>query len=196
MIGYFNGTVILQEEDFIIVNVNGVGYKVFVPRTDSVLGTEIELFITTFFKEKEENIVLFGFPTRFDQQVFEILCEANGLGPKTALKFLSFMTGQEIANAMVTGNEMLLTTIPGVSSKKAQKYILELKDKFIALPVEITLKTGPTSAYKIDAVDALVALGYGRIPAQRAVDQVLSDSDLKDVNKIITKALSLLSKNL
>ncbi|MBQ7257211.1 MAG: Holliday junction branch migration protein RuvA [Abditibacteriota bacterium] len=196
MIGYLNGTVILQEEDFIIVNVNGVGYKVFVPKADRILGQNIELFVTTFFKEKEENIILFGFSTRFDQQVFEILCEANGLGPKTALKFLSSMTGQEIANAMVTGNEMLLTTIPGVSSKKAQKYILELKDKFAALPVDITLKTGPVATFKLDAVDALVALGYSRIPAQRAVDQVVSESDLKDVNKIITKALSLLSKNL
>ena len=196
MIGYLNGTVILQEEDFVIVNVNGVGYKVFVPKADRILGQNIELFVTTFFKEKEENIVLFGFPTRFDQQVFEILCEANGLGPKTALKFLSAMTGQEIANAMVTGNEILLSTIPGVSAKKAQKYVLELKDKFTALPVDITLKTGSVSPYKLDAADALVALGYGRIPAQRAVDQVCGESDLKDVNKIITKALSLLSKNL
>ena len=195
MIGYLNGVVILEEKDFIIVNVNGVGYKVFVPKPEPNLGESVELFITTFFKEKEENIILFGFPTRFDQQVFEILCEASGLGPKTALKFLSAMSGQEIANAMVTGNEMILTTIPGVSNKKAQKYILELKDKFAGLPVDITIKAGPVATYKQDAVDALCALGYNRIPAQRAVDQVVSEYDLKDANKIITKALTLLSKN-
>lgn len=194
MIGYLNGTVILEEKDFIIVNVNGVGYKVFTAGIEGVLDSEIELYITTFIKEKEETIVLFGFPSRFDQQVFEILCEANGLGPKTALKFLSSMSGSEIANAMVNEDENLLSTIPGVSSKKAQKYILELKDKFASLPIDVTIKASASSTHKIEAVEALVALGYNRIPAQRAVDEICSNDDIKDVSKIITKSLALLSK--
>lgn len=191
MIGYLRGKVILSEKDYIILDVNGVGYKVYVPAQFNVYDEECELYVTT--NVTENSITLYGFPTRDDQKVFEILCEAHGIGPKTAIGFLSVMNGNDIAGAIINEDENLLATCPGISTKKAQKLILELKDRFKEMPVEVTLSVKNT-AYKAEAVEALVALGYNRAPAQKAVENVCAASDIKDVSKIITKALAMLSK--
>lgn len=191
MIGYLRGNVILEEKDYVIIDVNGVGYKVFVPDSGSLPDGETELYVST--NVSENAISLFGFQSLADRQVFEILCEAHGIGPKSAMSFLSVMRGGEIASAIVSENDTLLSSVPGISSKKAQKLILELKDKFKDISIDISV-TPSESPFRADAVDALVALGYGRSAAQKAVDEICSAGDIKDVSKIITKALARLSK--
>ncbi|HIT86905.1 MAG TPA: Holliday junction branch migration protein RuvA [Candidatus Coprocola pullicola] len=173
MISYIKGTITHKGETFVVLECQGIGYKISVSDTTlSRLDQQQETMLYTFLYVKEDSISLFGFLTEQEQSLFERLLSVSGIGPKGALGFLSQMTPQEIVLAIVSEDIRALTKAPGVGKKTAQRLVLELKDKVKA---EDALKEThleqkqENSGAKWEAIEGLTALGYSKSEAVKAV---------------------------
>lgn len=181
MISYIRGELVALEEDRIIVDVGGVGYGIYMsgqamgmlPRTGS------QVKIHTYLNVKEDAMKLYGFLTRDDLEVFKLVIGVSGIGPKGGLGILSSLTPDELRFAVMAKDVKAISAAPGIGKKTAEKLILELKDK---LNIEDVLNhqtegagapaVQETQGLLSDAVQALVALGYGNTEALRAAKQV------------------------
>ncbi len=201
MIGFLKGEIEYVASDYIVIDVGGVGYNVFV--SGSVLnnmprvGSEIKLY--TYLNVREDAMQLFGFVSRDELSVFKLLITVNGIGPKGALSILSVMTTDELRFAVASEDSKTIAKSPGIGAKTASKLILELKDKLKLedaiernLPMDESIgnKTG-MSDMKNEAVMALVALGYSQSEAVKAVKNVAIDSDMssEDIIKLALRTL-------
>jgi len=131
MICYLNGKIIQKHIEFIILDVNGVGYEVLLP-TNTLAdlpseNTMLELYISTYIRE--DSFRLYGFLTMFDKQVFQALLDVSGIGPKVALALLSAINGFELCELILLHQTSSLTKIPGIGAKTAERLVLELKTK-------------------------------------------------------------------
>jgi Holliday junction DNA helicase RuvA len=169
--------------DYAIIDVNGVGFKVFMPTsTLSTLGKkgeEVELH--THFYLREDNATLYGFAAPEELGLFQTLISVSRLGPKLALSMLSAMSAEKLAMTIATGNANLLSEVPGVGKKTAQRIILELKEKlgagWAAPPPEFAEENA-------DVLAALTTLGYSVREASRAIAAVPPDPALPLEEKI------------
>ena len=162
------------------------------------VGTEVK--IHTYLNVKEDCMQLFGFLTRDDLEVFRLVIGVNGIGPKGGLNILSQLTPDDLRFAVLSGDVKAISAAPGIGKKTAEKLILELKDK---LKLEDTLnhndgKEGADPVYgnvqgniQSEAVQALVALGYGNTEALRAVKQIEITEDTQ-VEEVLKQALKLM----
>ena len=173
MISYIKGTITHKGETFVVLECQGIGYKISVSDTTlSRLDQQQETMLYTFLYVKEDSISLFGFLTEQEQSLFERLLSVSGIGPKGALGFLSQMTPQEIVLAIVSEDIRALTKAPKKKKKTAQRLVLELKDKVKA---EDALKEThleqkqENSGAKWEAIEGLTALGYSKSEAVKAV---------------------------
>ena len=163
MISYLQGNVMLKEDDYIILNVQGIGYKVFV--AEKMLskiseGAEhIEVFCYLRLRQ-EETIELYGFPSLQTLKLFEILNNISGIGPKAALALSSLGTREELQKAIEQRDATFFAGVKGIGTKKIQKVMVELTGKFDKIPQEDDSKDK-------EVLDALVSLGF---PLQRARD--------------------------
>ena len=154
MIAALRGSVIARGADHVVVEVAGVGYKVFVPRHPS----QDDVLLHTHQVVREDDESLYGFETREELTLFEMLISVSGVGPKAGLAILSVARPAEIAGAIASGDTALLARAPGVGKKTAERLIVDLKGKIgrvAALPV-----TAGALVAEDDAHAALVALGY------------------------------------
>lgn len=177
LISYIKGKITDKEETFIVVECNGIGYKIAVSATTlSALRETENVTIYTFMNVKEDSISLFGFLTQQEKSMFDKLLSVSGIGPKGALAFLSDMTPQEIVIAILSEDVKTLSKVQGVGKKTAQRLILELKDKIkpeqmtqqVFFEPEQTQQKGETE--KWEAIEALTSLGYSRSEAVQAVN--------------------------
>jgi len=169
MIASLHGIVDALGADFLIVNVNGVGFKVTVNTSvlseGGVIGRNIKLF--THLHVREDDLSLYGFSSPDGLRLFDLLLTVSGLGPKTAMNLLSGMTADELAMAIASGSQEMLTSIPGIGKKTADRLILELKDKVGGAMISTAI--GRAAQENADVVAALVSLGYSVNEASRAV---------------------------
>ncbi|GIV15425.1 MAG: Holliday junction ATP-dependent DNA helicase RuvA [Armatimonadota bacterium] len=178
MIAHVRGTLVEKEPSSVVVDVNGVGYRVLVPETVSAtlpaVGEQVHL-LTTFYV-REEEMSLYGFLTNEQRRLFEMLISVSGVGPKAALSLLSVMDAEQLAMAIAAEDIKRLTGAPGVGTKIAQRIAMELKDKAAEIAWErkvdrLAAKGKPLPSDRLeDAVEALMALGYSRTDARRAVE--------------------------
>ncbi len=202
MIQFIKGTLVSIEEDRVIVDVNGVGYGIFMSvQAMSLLpqaGAEVK--IHTYLNVKEDAMQLFGFLTREDLMIFRLLIGVNGIGPKGGQAILSVLSPDHLRFAVLSGDVKAISAAPGIGKKTAEKLILELKDK---LKIEDALEhkasdggflgkaaEGDQQVHS-EAVQALVALGYGSTEALKAVKAV-SLEEGADVESVLKAALKLL----
>ena len=184
MIASLEGIIDAVSKDSLIVNVNGIGFKVAV--TTSVLsemgitGREVKLY--THFHIREDDMSLFGFGSLDELKLFETLISVSGLGPKTGMAMLSAMSADQVAMAIASGSVEILTTIPGIGKKTADRLILELKDKVGG--VMISSPAGKAAQENADVVSALVSLGYSVQETTRAVNALPSGKKLTLENKV------------
>ena len=184
MIASLEGIIDAVSKDGLIVNVNGIGFKVTV--TTSVLsemgitGREVKLY--THFHVREDDMSLFGFGSLDELKLFEALISVSGLGPKTGMAMLSAMSADQVAMAIASGSVEILTTIPGIGKKTADRLILELKDKVGG--VMISSPAGKAAQENADVVSALVSLGYSVQETTRAVNALPSGKKLTLENKV------------
>jgi len=176
----------------IVVDVNGVGYQVFVSlQTFTALppeGSAIEILTWTYVRE--DALQLFGFGDAGEKSLFMLLKEVSGIGPRLALNILSGMPAEELRGALGEGNVARLVAIPGVGRKTAERMVLELRDKVTRLAPAPA--ADGKQRIKSDAVSALVNLGYRRPEAERAVDAALAAGrgSFEDVVRDALKGLS------
>jgi Holliday junction DNA helicase RuvA len=178
MIAHLRGRLLEKSPNRLVVDVNGVGYEVFIPLSTFYrmpdTGGEATLRVHTHVRE--DTLSLFGFATALELQIFERLISISGIGPRLALAVLSGIDAQELALAVQRGDVARLTAIPGVGKKTAERIGLELKDR---LPTAVSVETcsagaSPDEAHlKGDLLSALLNLGYHRTLAERAVDKAL-----------------------
>ncbi|MBO4749889.1 MAG: Holliday junction branch migration protein RuvA [Lachnospiraceae bacterium] len=184
MIGFVHGIVEYVSEDLAILDVGGIGYNVHVSADTASkmpgLGEEAKLF--TYTSVREDAIWLYGFLTRQDLEIFKKCITVSGIGPKGALSILSVMDADSLRYAIMSGDKKAISKAPGVGPKMAERLILELKDKvsidddMISREIVQTAGGNPLMAAdtpeKKEAVEALVALGYGQTESVRAVNAV------------------------
>ena len=182
--------------EYVVLETGGIGYKIFIPislytsglKTDS----EMTLYISHIVREDSEK--LFGFTSLEERNFFNKLCTISGVGAKTALAMIGHMENAELKSAIEMGNATLLSRIPGIGKKTAERIIVDLGDtihKWRTDQVSQGIK-GPTNV-AIDALQAMINLGYNRAQAQKAVKSVLEESGNESLplSNVITGALKL-----
>lgn len=171
MIATLHGKVQMRLEDGIIVNVGGVGFRVRVPlRTLTAIGavgSDVQLF--THLRVREDELSLYGFAAEDDLHLFETLLTVTGIGPRVALGVLSNVPSDTLRTAIAQGNVDILTAIPGIGKKTAQRLVLELKGKIDTTGLG---EVGELTPADTDVMNALINLGYSAAEAARAAQSV------------------------
>jgi Holliday junction DNA helicase RuvA len=177
VIAHLRGRIFDKQPNRILVDVNGVGYDVAVPLSTFYglgdAGAEIALRIHTHVRE--DALLLYGFATRLEQDLFERLISVSGIGPKVALAVLSGIEPGDLIKAIQRGDLARLTAIPGVGKKTSERIVLELKDRLprVEHPPAPEGGVAEPSALKDDVLSALMNLGYHRPLAEKAVDAAI-----------------------
>ena len=196
MISFLDGKVIFKTNNFIVINVNGIGFKVFMPESSvNQIETNQDLKIYTYLRVIENDISLFGFLTYEELSMFELLISVSGIGAKSAINILSTIEPSKFALAVITNDVNALKELPGIGVKSAQRIILELKDKIKTEQAESKdseIKSKIENVEKAqDAIDALQVLGYNRKDVEKVISKIDGIEDLT-TEEIIKKGLKLL----
>jgi holliday junction DNA helicase RuvA len=197
MIAYLKGGFEFKSPAVLYVDVQGVGYEVFISlHTYSALESKKEGIVFTYLKVQEDGHYLYGFATLQEKETFLQLISVSGIGTNTARMMLSSMRPEEVTRAIINGNVKLLESIKGIGKKTAERCILELKEKMAKASLNDTGWSNESNAANVfnkDALNALFALGIARNVAENAVkkanDQLGQDAT---VENIIKKALQLI----
>jgi Holliday junction DNA helicase RuvA len=189
---YIKGTLVQKNDNYIVVDANGVGYMIYTSLNSMQNVGEVgkKITIYTYLHVREDVMDLFGFTTIEEKNMFMQLISVSGVGPKAALSILSVTTPAKFAVAVITNDVKTITKASGVGPKMAQRVILELKDKMKMDELEIDLEDESDdmlSDNRSEAISALVVLGYSSNDAQKAVKGI--DGTLS-VEEIIKKALA------
>jgi holliday junction DNA helicase RuvA len=196
MLSYLKGVLSEKKPTELVIDINGIGFSVFIPVSsfDRVGEVGSEVKILTYLHVREDALILFGFATPQERELFEMLISVSGIGPRTAIGILSSISVEEFRNYIVNRNHPALTTINGIGKKTAERLVLELFDKISKS--KITVQTGlpVESNYEIKthAVQALCSLGFSRSIAEKSVTSAILDTkDSVSVEELIKKALKM-----
>ncbi|MBS1950449.1 MAG: Holliday junction ATP-dependent DNA helicase RuvA [Cytophagales bacterium] len=176
MIAYLKGKLVHKEPTHVVIEVNGIGYLVGISlHTFSEIKDREDIRLATYLHVREDALVLYGFATEAEKQMFQLLISVNGVGPSTALVVLSYLPPEELKSAIVHENSAALQAVKGIGGKTAQRLILELKDKLKKEPLEeISGNSGISrNTLRNEALTALVTLGIAKAQAERSVDALL-----------------------
>lgn len=190
MIGQLTGKIVYSDERSVILDVNGVGYKVFVSiqTIDQLKNTSGLVTILTRLIVREDVLDLYGFTEKLERDFFDLLLGISGVGPKSALSILSLAPPSTLKRAVSSGNISYLTQVSGIGRKIAEKIVLELRDKVI-----ITEEEGGTSLeQEAETILAMETLGYTTREAREALRQV--PADITDTSARVKNALKHLHK--
>lgn len=198
MISYVKGELIETSYDQIVIETGGIGYNIMIPGLDYALlpaiGSEIKVY--TYFAVREDAMLLFGFLDRDEKEMFKMLLNVSGIGPKNAMAILSALSPDDLRFAILQQDAKAISKAPGVGSKSAQRIILELKDKIHledafekkAQKASDSSTNVPHTSAMDEAVMALTALGYGSTESLKAVAKVEITEDMK-TDQILSLAL-------
>lgn len=195
MIDFLIGSVVAINDEYIVLQNNNIGYKIYTSMT-SILAVELgekDVMMYTKLNVREDAIELYGFVAEEEIEMFDLVTKVSGIGPKTGLNILSTITPSQIKLAIHREDHTTLSKAPGIGKKTAQRMILELKDKIGEIS-EIDLEKGEVPSKEHDAaVEALMSLGYLKYEAEKSI----RDLDLKDMDaeQIIRHGLKHLSGN-
>lgn len=195
MFSYIKGEVKIKANNFIAVDVNNVGFKIFMTEKEIQqieIGNIVKVY--TYMRVKEDDISLFGFLSNDELTMFELLISVGGIGAKSATQILSNIEPTDFALSVITEDVSKLKKLPGIGAKTAQRIILELKDK-IKTNEAITNEESETrvvSSQNVqDAIDALQVLGYNRKSIQKAFEKIVTNG--KSVEELIKEGLKELA---
>lgn len=201
MFAYIKGTLEEKGNNYVVIDVGGIGYKIFMSDI-SIQGIgELEdvVKVHTYYYVREDNISLYGFLTKEELKMFELLLSVSGIGAKSAISMLSNITPASFAFAVISNDVLSLKKLPGIGAKTAQRIILELQDKLKAEEKVITDGAKEQIEIEIEntqnvqeAIQALQILGYNRKEIDKVMEK-LAKEDLS-VEELIKKGLSLLAR--
>lgn len=199
MFAYIKGSLEMKFKNYIVIDVGGLGYKIFMAENaiNSVgkIGEVVKVF--TYYRVREDDVSIFGFKTQEELRMFELLLSVSGVGAKSALAMLSCIEPSEFAIAVISNNVKLLTQIPGIGTKSAQRIILELKDKLKSEQNEEQIEESKIKSAKVseniqEAISGLMVLGYSRKDIEKAFEHLAIET--LSVEDLIKKGLILLSQ--
>lgn len=199
MLAYIKGTLEMKFEGYVVIDVGGLGYKVFMSENAiEELGNVGDVVkVHTHYHVREDDISIYGFKTNEELKMFELLLGVSGIGAKSAINMLSNITPSSFALAVITNDTSKLVKIPGIGAKSAARIVLELKDKLKT--VEATKKENSEIKVAIEeddkiaeAISALQVLGYNRKEIEKALEKI--DKDNLSLEDIIRKGLSILGR--
>jgi Holliday junction DNA helicase RuvA len=191
MIATLRGEITQVEDNALVVEVGGVGLRVFAPTPlRSRLKTGDMAFLYTHLVVREDALSLYGFESQADRDLFNLLLGVDGVGPKLALSVLSTMTLDAVQRAVFADEADLLSRVPGVGKKTAQKMALHLKDKL--KPGDVLSGVAAMTDYDSEVLAALTALGYSVVEAQAAIQSLPKDAP-KEVEERLRLALGYFS---
>jgi len=180
MLAFLRGSILLKTEDYLIVDVHDIGYRVFVTKAcllETIKGETIELFLYQHVREDASD--LYGFKVATELGLFEKLLSVSGVGPKSALAIIGLAPAEAILEAIARGDDGMLTKVSGIGGKTAQRIILELRGKLDHL--------ADGGGGRSDEIEALVSLGYSAAQAREALNRV--DTTITDSGERIKAAL-------
>ena len=198
MISYLNGTLSQIDKTSIVVEVSGIGYLVKVASSTLVQLPKIgeKLKIHTCHIVREDDVSLYGFLTSEEKSIFMLLLSVNGIGPKASMSILSAFPISQLVSAITSANVSLISTVPGIGSKTAQKLVIELKEKmakqYALKSGELDLSANDNIPNVNDAVSALISLGYSSREAKEALQKTGLDIKTADIETLVKSALKAL----
>lgn len=188
MYEYLFGKLVDNTPQIAIIDISGIGYKVFVPMNYfqklPAKGSDVKLF--TYLAIRENDHALYGFLTKEERELFIRLIDVSGIGPKTALSMLGHSDHINLVSSIKQSNVSALCKVPGIGKKTAERLILEIKDK---LPHDLGELFEKSDKLSSDAAMALTHLGYSQMHAEKAVKSALKNEDIEDLALLITEAL-------
>ena len=198
MLAHIKGTLEMKTQDYVVIDVGGLGYKVYMSTSgmDELgdIGQIVKVY--TYYRVREDDISIYGFNSNEQLRMFELLLSVSGIGAKTALTMVAVTDPSEFAIAIISDDVTYLTQIPGIGAKSAQRIILELKDKMkkentITKSKDAKIKVAVLDNSKVEeAISALQVLGYNKKEIEKAFIKI----DKKDLTteELIKKGLSIL----
>ena len=202
MFAFIKGKIEEKSGNYIVIDNSGIGYKIYMPEPEieelGEIGAEVK--IHTYYWVREDNISLYGFITKEELRMFEILITTSGIGAKSAIAILSNIDPSSFAIAVINEDTRKLTKLPGIGAKTAARIVLELKDKLKKQELETKESEQKNELQKAinnnenlnEAVSALQVLGYNRTQIEKALNN--AELDGLSVEEIIRQGLKLLSK--
>lgn len=204
MISSLRGKLIYNNNNEIILDVNGVGYQIFISKSVREKLTELnsEYSVITHLDVKENSLQLFGFISEKEKEVFKLLISVSGIGPKLAHTILTHLSFEEIIGIISDSSVMSGIKIPGIGVKKLELISMTLKDKIYKIGTEADFRSSDVSSVqsgeftRLDALNALMNLGYLRNEAEKLIREVLKQNGDKKLSteEIIRKSLEFISK--
>lgn len=181
MIAYLEGRVLSRGKDCLVVGLGGLGVRVHVPADVMAGSREGDMQVLyTYLHVREQELTLYGFNDPQDLALFELAIGVSGVGPRLGLAMLSAMPADALRLAISQGQPEILARVPGIGRKTAEKIVLELKDR-VSVAEEVELEVAALSEADAEVIDALTALGYSIVEAQRAVQSLPRDvTDLEE----------------
>lgn len=202
MFAYIKGSLEMKFKNYLVIDVGGLGYKIFMSEnsinTIGDIGTIVKVF--TYYRVREDDISIYGFKTQEELRMFELLLSVSGIGAKSALTMLSCVSPSDFAVAVISNNVKLLTQIPGIGTKSAQRIILELKDKLKAeqseqiddMSDEASKQQTSLNTNVQEAISGLMVLGFSKKDIEKAFTHL--DVNSLSLEELIKKGLVLLTK--
>ncbi len=196
MYAYIKGTLEEKTKESVVIEVNGIGYRIFMSdQAMEKLGELGEIVkVYTHYHVREDNISLYGFLSNEELKMFELLIQVSGIGAKTAIVALSNITPSQFAIAVISNDIRTLTKIPGIGSKSAQRIVLELKDKLKteeAIAKEESNEVVISNENADEAVQALQILGYNKTEITKVFGKIdIKDKSTEDIIKMALKYLA------
>lgn len=196
MYAYIKGSLEVKTRGYIVIDVNGIGYKIFMSETAIAELGEIAQVVKvhTYLKVKEDEMSLYGFNTNEELRMFELLLSVSGIGAKSAINILSNITPSSFALAVITNDVAKIKALPGIGPKGAQRIILELKDK---LNKEQDIEEVEKKAEKVidtqkynEAISALQVLGYSKKEIEKALQGINEELTVEEIIKLGLKNLA------
>lgn len=196
MIDYIKGQIVELTPTYVVVKTNGLGYFISIPLpTYTLLSHQLEAKLFVHEVVREDAFLFFGFATKKEREIFQLLISVSGIGVNTARMIMSSYSVEEIQEIIAAGNVSALNAIKGIGSKTAQRIIVDLKDKILKGKDAVSpqsLLSDKNAQIKEKAVAALVMLGFPAGASQKAIENILKEQSQLEVEQLIKMALKIL----
>tara|TARA_B100000809_G_scaffold71156_1_gene68750 strand:+ start:4540 stop:5121 length:582 start_codon:yes stop_codon:yes gene_type:complete len=190
MIAQIKGELIEKTPTYVVIDCNGVGYELKISlNTFSQIGEGKTCLLFTHFVVREDAQLLYGFKETSERELFRLLISVSGVGSATAMMILSSLSLNETKGAILTGDVNTLKGVKGIGAKSAERIIIDLRDKIGKIDGESTISLRTNNTVKEEALSALVMLGFGKNPAEKALTKILSSGEELTVEELIKRTL-------
>jgi len=193
MYEFLSGRLTEKNPTYVVIENNGIGYMVNITlNTFSKIKDEEKVRLFTHFYVREDAQILYGFADEAERELFRFLLSVSGVGASTARLILSSLTTEEVYDAITSGNASLLQSVKGVGGKTAQRIVIDLKDKLTKTGIGLEKVDFAHNTLKDEALSGLLILGFNKLAAEKALNRILKQGTVTNVEELIKEALKVL----